>query len=217
MRFLPAICVLAQICAGQALDPIRYTVRISQPQTHYVEVEATVPSAGQRDIELKMAVWTPYVIRAFAKNLEGVSAHAPGGRNLKIEKSRKNRWRIETEGANSVVVNYRVYCHEMSVQDNWVDRNFALLNGAATFLTLAETGSRPQEVKLELPASWKTSVTGMSTVTAGAHKYRAADYEELVDSPIVAGNPALYEFTVAGKQHVLVDVGEGGLWDGPRA
>ena len=47
--------------------------------------------------------------------------------------------------------------------------------------------------------------------------FRAGDYDTLVDSPIVAGNPAVYEFAVAGKSHYLVDVGEGGVWDGARA
>lgn len=205
------------MCAGQTLEPIRYTVHIPQPQTHYAEVEATVPSAGQREVELKMAIWTPYVIREFAKNLEAVTAQAGGGRSLRVEKYTKNRWRIQTGGANTVTVKYRVYSHEMSVQDNWVDQDFALLNGAATFLTLAESASRPHEVRLVLPQTWKTSITGMPPASSAPHHYRAVDYEALVDSPIVAGNPALYEFTVAGKPHVLVNVGEGGLWDGPRS
>jgi predicted metalloprotease with PDZ domain len=217
MKALFAICVLAQICTGQSPEPIRYVVRIPQPHTHYVEVEATVPSPEHREIELKMAVWTPYVIREFSKNLEAIAAHDSRGHSLKIEKYRKNRWRIETGGANPVTVAYRVYCHEMSVQDNWVDRDFALLNGAATFLTLAESASRPHEVKLVLPERWKTSITGMSSESTDLYRYRAADYEALVDSPIVAGNPALYKFTVAEKQHVLVNVGEAGLWDGPRS
>ena len=49
------------------------------------------------------------------------------------------------------------------------------------------------------------------------HHYRAPDYETLVDSPIVAGNPAVHEFTVEGKPHYLVDVGEDGVFDGERA
>ncbi len=212
-----SFAILVQVCAGQALQPIRYTVSIPRPQTHYVEVEAAVPSAGQRQIELKMAIWTPYVIREFARNVEAVAAQAAGGRNLTVEKSAKNRWRIQTGGANAVTVRYRVYSHEMSVQDNWVDRDFALLNGAATYLTLAESASRPHEVRLMLPRTWKTSITGMPAASSAPHHYRAVDYEALVDSPIVAGNPALYEFTVAGKPHVLVNVGEGGLWDGPRS
>ena len=205
--------LLAQACAGQTLEPIRYTVSIPQPQTHYVEVEATVPSAGQPAVDLKMAIWTPYVIREFAKNVEAVSAQ--GG--LQIEKYAKNRWRIQTAGANSVTVKYRVYSHEMSVQDNWVDRDFALLNGAATFLTLVESVSRSHEVRLVLPHGWKISVSGMPAASPAPHHYRAADYEALVDSPIVAGNPAIYEFTVDGKAHLLVNVGEGGLWDGLRS
>jgi predicted metalloprotease with PDZ domain len=61
-------------------------------------------------------------------------------------------------------------------------------------------------------------MTGLSAVSGGAgHRYRAADFDTLVDSPIVAGNPAVYEFTVRGKPHFLVNVGEGGVWDGPRS
>ena len=49
------------------------------------------------------------------------------------------------------------------------------------------------------------------------HSYRAADFDTLVDSPIVAGNPATYSFTVAGIPHALVNIGEGGVWDGPTS
>ena len=45
-----------------------------------------------------------------------------------------------TGGAGEVIVSYRVYARTMSVQGNWVDSSFALLNGAATFLTLAGSG-----------------------------------------------------------------------------
>jgi predicted metalloprotease with PDZ domain len=38
-----------------------------------------------------------------------------------------------------------------------------------------------------------------------------------VDSPIVVGNPAVYEFSVEGRKHYLVNIGEGGTFDGARA
>jgi predicted metalloprotease with PDZ domain len=182
-----------------------------------VEVEARVPTAAQPSIELTMAVWTPYVIREYAKNLEAVTARTADGRPLAVEKSRKNRWRIETAGADPVMVSYRVYCHVMGVQDNWVDDEFALLNGAPTFLTLADPGARPHDVRIILPPAWKTTATGMPPAPGGPHHYRAPDYETLVDSPIVAGNPAVHEFDVEGKPHYLVDVGEDGVFDGGRA
>jgi len=206
----------AGVAAAQPLAPIEYRVRIPAPQNHYVEVEARVPTSGQPRVELMMAVWTQYVIREYAKNVEAVTATTAAGQPLAIEKSRKNRWRIETGGADPVIVSYRVYCHVMSVQDDWVDGEFALLNGAPTFLTLAEHAARPHEVRLILPGAWKTSMTGMPAAP-GAHHYRAADYETLVDSPIVAGNPDIHEFTVEGKHHYLVDIGGDGVFDGARA
>jgi predicted metalloprotease with PDZ domain len=123
-----------------------------------------------------------------------------------------------TSGAREVTVSYRVYSHEMTVRSNWVEADFAMLNGAPTYLTLVESGARPHDVRLELPAAWKTSVTGMPDAPGGApHHYRAPDYDTLVDSPIVAGNPAIHRFSVDGKPHLLVDVGEGGVFDGVRA
>jgi predicted metalloprotease with PDZ domain len=216
VRVSALLLFLAALLVAQ--EPIRYTVRISAPQTNYIDVEAIVPTGGHPQVELAMAVWTPYVIREYAKNVEGVTARTTHGAWLSIEKSRKNRWRIETNGSNPVVVSYRVYCHVMNVQDNWVDSEFALLNGQATFLTLAGDTRRPHEVKLILPGGWKRSITAMPSVAhGGSHHYRAPDYETLVDSPIVAGNPTVYEFTVDGKRHLLVNVGEDGFWDGPRS
>jgi predicted metalloprotease with PDZ domain len=216
-KTLAVFLLFISLGAAQPPEPIYYTVRIPAPQTHYVEVEARVPTAGQPRVELMMAVWTPYVIREYAKNLEGVTARAADGRPLAVEKSRKNRWRIETAGADPILVSYRVYCHVMGVQDNWVDDEFALLNGAPTFLTLSGAAARPHDVRIVLPPAWKTTATGMPPAPGEPNHYRAPDYETLVDSPIVAGNPEVHEFAVDGKPHYLVDVGEDGVFDGGRA
>ena len=105
----------------------------------------------------------------------------------------------------------------MSVRTKWVDENFALINGAPTFMTLTDGAVRLHEVVLNLPATWSTSNTGLRAMPGGAHRYVAADFDTLVDSPIVAGNAAIYEFTVDGTPHHLVNQGEGGVFDGARA
>jgi predicted metalloprotease with PDZ domain len=201
-------------------QPICYTLRFPLPSTHYVEVEGIIPTNEQPTIELAMAVWTPgsYLVREFARHVESVAATTPDGKPLSIDKSRKNRWRIQANGTNPVHVTYRVYCREMSVRTNWIEADFALLNGAPTFLTVLEEGSRPYEIKLILPEGWQTTMTGLPALTSGGpHHYWAADFDTLVDSPIVAGNPAVYTFVVDGKPHFLVNTGEGGVWDGARA
>ncbi len=205
---------LAATAFAQA--PISYTVRISDPDTHYAHVEMRVPSGGRPAIELKMAVWTAYVIREFAKNLDLVEARSTTGDPLAITKIAKNRWRVETKGTDAAIISYRVYSHRLGVQDNWIDDEFALLSGAATFMTLVEPLSTKREhrVRVILPSRWKTAISGMPERNG---EMIAADYETLVDSPIVAGNPAIYDIKVGGKLTQLVNVSEGGVFDGAKA
>ena len=223
IRIVPLIAVmtmtLTSLAAAQALDPISYRLRFPEPQTHYVEVEAEVPTGGQAAVELMMAVWTPgsYLVREYARHVEGVTARAGNGPALAVEKSAKNRWRIQTGGAARVTVRYRVYGREMTVRNNWIDAGFALLNGAPTFLTLAGSHARPHEVELVPAAGWKASVTTLPALPGGPHRYRAPDYDTLVDSPIVLGNPVTETFTVEGTPISLVSVGDPSLFDTARA
>jgi predicted metalloprotease with PDZ domain len=224
LRVIPPILFLffvamAAAAGAQTRDLIRYTLRFPAPQTNYVEVEALVPTDGRPSLDMFMAAWTPgsYLIREYERNVEGVTASA-GGRPLAVEKTVKNRWRITTGGAREVTVAYRVFSHEMTVRSNWVDADFAMINGAPTFMTVVDGLSRPHDVRLELPPDWKTSITGMPDAPgSGANHYLAPDFDTLVDSPIVAGNPVVHPFTVSGKPHFLVDVSEGGVFDGARA
>lgn len=197
-------------------EPISYTLRFPAPQTHYVEVEALVPTEGRAEIELLMAVWTPgsYMVREFARNLEEVTAWSESGEPLPMTKTSKNRWRVEARGPK-ISVRYRVYAREMSVRTNFVDEGFAILNGAPTFLTLAGGERRPHDVRLVLPPQWRTAVSPLPPEDVNA--WRAPDFDTLVDSPIYAGNAPVYRFEVAGRQHLLVNEGEGNIWDGPRS
>jgi predicted metalloprotease with PDZ domain len=240
-----ALLLVATRVSAQPLAPIHYTLRFPAPQTNYLDVEALVPTDGRASIEMLMAVWTPgsYLVREYERNIEDVRAF-DGARALAIEKPLKNRWRIATGGARDVRLTYRVYSHEMTVRNNWVEADFAMVNGAPTFMTIASDVEQPRpgaaaagagtgagakapayrrvhDVTLELPAAWKTSMTALPTAPDGRpHHYVAPDFDTLVDSPIVAGNPVVHPFTVAGKPHFLVDVATGdadAVFDGTRA
>ena len=219
---LACVIVVAMTAPGpihaQANDPIRYTLRFPAAHTHYMEVEAVYPTGGRPQLELFMAVWTPgsYLIREYERHVENIAARGSGGA-LSIQKSAKNRWRVETGGAPTVTVTYRVYGREMTVRNNWIEQSFAMLNGAPTFISLVGGLARPHEVRIELPSQWKASATALMPVGGQAHTYRAEDFDTLVDSPIIVGNPVQREFTVAGKRHVTVFEGDTGLFDVDRA
>ena len=166
-----------------------------------------------------MAVWTPgsYLIREYERHVENVAATGADGAALAVSKTTKNRWAVATGGAATVVVTYRVYGREMSVRTNWIESGFALINGAPTFLTLADSHQRPYEVTLILPSVWTRTATALPPIAGEAHAFCATSFDMLVDSPILLGSPAVYDFEIEGRMHRLVNEGEAGVFDGARA
>ena len=206
--------------SAQTPEPVRYTVRFPAPQTHYVSVEAILPVAGQNSVEVFMPVWTPgsYLVRESRAMWRGSKYPIPPGNGSVFTKSRKNRWRVETGGAREIRFSYKVYCREMSVRTNWVEDSFALLNGAPTFVTLVGGLKPASRRETGTSSGLENERSGLPEVDdGGPNHYIAADYDTLVDSPIVAGNPAVYRFEVDGIPHYLVNEGEAGVWDGPRS
>lgn len=212
------LLIMSSLPADAQTTPIRYTLRIPAPQTHMLEVTAEVP-AGQPAVEMMMAVWTPgsYLVREYARNVEAVRATAPDGRVLPVRKSDKNRWRVEAGGVPSFTLSYRVYGREMTVRHNWIDSSFALLNGAPTFLTLADGRVRPHDVTVVLPAGWARVMTALPEVEGTPNRFIAPDFDTLVDSPMLAGNPTVETFEVEGKPIALATVGDAGQFDHARA
>jgi predicted metalloprotease with PDZ domain len=201
------------------MHPIRYSLSFLAPHTHYVEVRAEIPTGGRAEVELMMAVWTPgsYLIREYERHVENVAAAGAAGSTLAVTKTAKNRWTVSTGGADTIVMTYRVYGREMSVRTNWIESEFALINGAPTFLTLADGLARPHEISLILPPAWSRTVTALPLNAGTTNAYCAESYDALVDSPILAGSPAVYDFEIDGRMHRLANEGEAGVFDGARA
>lgn len=196
---------------------VQYTLSFPEPHTHYVEVRADIPTGGRDAIDLAMAVWTPgsYLVREYAKHVERLEARGADGRSLAVQKTRKNRWRVETAGLSTITLTYRVYCRQMSVQGNWVSREFAILNGAPTFIVPVDFATGLVDVVVGAHEPWASVHTALPSV--GQNRYQALGWDQLVDSPIYAGNAPVHEFEAGGATHLLVNQGEESLWDGPKA
>jgi predicted metalloprotease with PDZ domain len=205
---------------AQPLDPITYLVRVPAADTHFIDVEATIPASGQASIDLMMPIWSPgyYRVEDYAAQVTDLSARDGRGEPLKVEKPQSNRWRVEAGGARAIVLTYRVFCNQRSVTTNYVDSDYGVLNGAPTFITIAERAKREHRVQLELPPTWTRAMTGLDDAPEGqSNHFVASDYEALVDSPILAGRLGITEFSVADKKHYVVGAGDMEGWDAAAA
>lgn len=197
--------------AQAALAPIQYTLAIPAPESHVTHVTARFPASSKPFVDLMMAVWSPgyYVQENYATHVLDLSAHAPDGHALRVDETQPSHWRITTDGAQTVVVTYTLQCDHRSVTGDWVDTTMAIINGPATYITLADHSRRPQKVSIQLPSSWKNTATSLAAAPDSIpNHYTATSYDELADSPIIAGNISFHSFTVAGAKHYLADIGE---------
>lgn len=213
-------CFLVISATIKGASPIQYLVQCHEAKNHYIHVTMTIPVADAKQCELMMPVWTPgsYLIREYAQHVDHVGAEDGNGRSLKIQKSAKNRWTVTCGNAAQVAVSYRIFCWDLSVRTNFADQSLAVLNGAATFLAWVGQENRPHWVTVQLPDRWQRSMCSLPLREgAGPNAYAARNFDELVDSPLIAGNPDLYPFNVGGRDHWLVNVGGDDLWDGAKA
>jgi len=205
--------------AGSAASaPLVHHLSFADRAHHLIDVTVEVPAGDSGPVTLAMATWTPgsYLIREYSRHVEGFRAWAADGSALPVTRSAKNRWTVASPGPFSA--SYRVYAREPSVRTSFVDADLAVLSGAATFLSIDEPGGRPHRVVVDLPGDWAGAWTGLDpTPGGGPTDYTAADFDELIDSPLVLGHAAVRALDVPGAPHRLVVAGDRGPWDVERS
>jgi predicted metalloprotease with PDZ domain len=220
-RRAPAVlCLLALAATAVAQAPVVYTIKVPEPTEHYALIHVDVPTGKQPTIDLWMAVWSPgfYHVENHWKQVEGLTARGPDGKELAIDKPKENHWRVTTGGVEKIAVDYRVNGGSRSVTGDLIGPEYGIFNGCASYVTWQQAAMLPQEVHIEMPAAWADTATGLEPSKDGKpHHYTAPDYDTLVDSPIVAGALQRFPFEAGGSQHVLVDFGDVGKWDGAVA
>jgi predicted metalloprotease with PDZ domain len=214
------VCLALSIVAVQsrALTPLVYTIRFPDPASKTFDVEIAVPTDRRPSVDLMMAIWSPgfYGLQNYADRVVAFGAAAPDGTALQVTRPRPSRWTIATGGRPAVVVKYRLTAPRGTNLANGVTEDSAVIIGPSTYITLVEQAHRPAEVRLELPATWKGSMTALEASKDGKpNHYIAPDYDVLADSPILAGvHLTTTPFVAGGITHYWTYLGEAD-WDGP--
>jgi len=196
--------------AAEAQVKISYEVSFKEPQAHYAEVEMNVSGLSKTYIDVKMPVWAPgsYLIREFSKGVEGFAASA-GTKPLKVEKLKKNTWRIYSGKEKAVKINYSVYAFEVSIRTPFVDASHAFLSPTGIFMYPDNQLALGSTVKIVPFKGWEKVSTGLEPVAGKPFTYTAKNFDILYDSPIEVGNQDVFEFMAAGVKHEVAMYGGG--------
>lgn len=199
-----------QAVVKTAPPDVAYTIGMSKPATHLLEIEMRVSWAQMPDrTELKMPVWTPgsYMIREYARHVQDFSARDASGRDLAWQKTNKNTWAVDTKGVKELVATYRVYSNELTVRTNELNDEHAFWNNAATLMFVKDHLNISTLVTVRPFGNWKVA-TGLPSA-GQPNTFKAANYDVLYDSPFEVSDFKEIGFTVQGKPHRIVFSGEG--------
>ncbi len=202
-------------------EPLHYRVETGALHAHLFQVTLTIaqPAALQR---VALPVWIPgsYLVREFAKNLQGLHA-TQSGAPLAVEQLDKCSWQIACVPGQALVLRYEVYAHDNSVRSAWLDASRGFFNGTSLFLKVDGQETLPHLLELPAPKAVKgwSVATGLKPKKINAQGfglYEAADYDELVDCPVEMGVFWSGSFKARGVPHRFVVAGAPPSFDGER-
>ena len=204
-----------------APSPLHYRIEPANLHAHLFRITLTIPrpAAGQ---EVALPVWIPgsYLVREFAKNLQKLTARQ-GRQPVALRQLDKARWRTDCTDRQALVLEYEVYALDNSVRTAWLDADRGFFNGTSLCLQVLGQAHQPHEltvVSTRATKGWRVA-TGLPPVDADARgfgRYRAADYDSLVDHPFELGTFWSGEFTACGVPHRFVVAGALPSFDGEK-
>jgi predicted metalloprotease with PDZ domain len=195
------------------MPDIEIHLGMSEPWTHYFDVQMIVSGLRRESLDFIMPVWTPgsYLVREFSRNVQEFSAADSSGKKLEWERINKNTWRVHSENTSKVTIEYRVYAFEISVRTSFVNDSHGYVNGASVFMYLDGHLANPYRLTVKPLATWSQISTGLDRVQGQTHSFLAPDFDTLVDSPIEIGNQKVIEFKVRNIPHYISICGDGNL------
>lgn len=194
---------------------ILYTVEAVTPAEHRGRFSLDLDGLTSPTFDLVLPSWVPgsYIIMNYSRGFRDlVARREPEGTPLPVELVDKARWRVRTEGAAHVRVEYTVYGHHLLTEGFDLTPDHLFVNAALCLPYVDGHLSDPVVVALEVPADW-TVVTELEEESRTPPRYRARDYDELVDSPIDVGRPLILTIRPDGIPHRISLCGEGGNYD----
>ncbi|HEX8845348.1 MAG TPA: PDZ domain-containing protein [Pyrinomonadaceae bacterium] len=209
---MAASSALAQATRTGTPPEISFTVSMSKPHTHLLEVEMRLRDARlPAQINLVMPVWSPgsYLIREFERHVQDfAAADTQSGRALSWQKTNKNIWRVETGGSRDLRVTYRVYANDLSVRTNDLDDSHAHWNNVALLIYPEGHLNAPSTLRVVPYGDWKVA-TGLPAIQGRPNTFRAENFDVLYDSPVEVGKLKTIQFEVRGVPHRIVIDGDG--------
>ncbi len=196
------------------MSAVLYTVRPALPREHLFEIDCRVERPAADGQRFRLPAWLrgSYLVRDFAKHVVDISASC-GDADVAVERIDKSTLRCApVDGA--LTLRYRVFAFDASVRKAWLCTSRGFFNGSSLFYRPLDADVSGYELRIERPQDpdchgWRVATTldRVDVDAEGFGRYRASDYETLIDHPVEMGAFQRIDFDVDGIAHALVLAG----------
>jgi predicted metalloprotease with PDZ domain len=207
--------------AWASVSRVSVLVRLEDPSQQAFLMEYTFQGIDSGTLKVAIPTWTPgwYQTMPYSEGIRDMQAENERGEPLSIQPVNHYSWRIDTGGAQRVLLRYRVLAREegMGFFGVAMGPHHAFINGAAAFVYEMDAKNVPHEVRFRLPVGWQVA-TAMDFASQSEQgpfgdvrdTFIAANYDELIDDPIQMGHFEVREFRARGVPMRVVFASETG-------
>ncbi|MEL6822178.1 MAG: hypothetical protein AAFP70_10475, partial [Calditrichota bacterium] len=144
------------------------SLALSEPQIHYkvswdggnrhtFTVEMTITNIYADLLDIRMPSWRPgrYTMQNFSGNVTEFLAKNSNEEELEFEKTDKDTWQIQRNGAKKIVAIYNYYGALKDAGNSFVDPSEAFLNPVTMLTYIPGEEMQPVTIELDAPEGWK--------------------------------------------------------------
>ncbi|MBM4176643.1 MAG: PDZ domain-containing protein [Ignavibacteria bacterium] len=188
IRIFLSIFVFNSFAVAQLEVFFNYHISISNPKSEIFEIELHTPMIDSQTITFGIPVWSPgsYSINNYWEKIQNLQAFDSLNNELEIIRLDSIRWQINNaQSLNRLSYQVKDFDDADFLDTSELDSTFGYYNGTAIYLIPIGYENYEFQVKFFLQDSWSIE-TSLDSISPNC--YKAKNYDELADSPVMLGN-----------------------------
>ena len=205
--FLPLLIPALLLGTGLPPPASDYTLDLAESRSGWLRVTLETTCATEA-CDFQMPVWSAtYQVRDFAQYVKDFQASGPRGSPLPVEKQNPSLWRVTAEPGSRVSISYRVLADRPGPFGAYADGEHVCLNLPQVLAYPVASRGQPFSLRFQNgPTGWKTVLT----LEKEGNRYKAPNYDRLVDTPVHLAESEETQFVHAGRTIRVVAYPHGG-------
>jgi len=185
-------------------EELSYTLSVDEELYDHLKIELEIDDVHADRYVISMPRWIPgtYFIGDYGKHVFNFSARDADDNPLPVLRLNQNEWEVKSSGTWTIYATYDIETRQRGFMGNPLDSTGALIQGATTWMYVNGLEHLPCRVEVKAPSAWQMA-TGL-TATEFPRHFRALNYDQLADSPIMMGELETLGFKKENIPHDVV-------------